>query len=233
MCHSRTLRALERAQLLGFDPHENYRVGLLILDEPVPLSREGFLRRSRLATRLRQRLQFLGVAPLLSVSLNQIPFLLPERCPGQRIWSALAEKGVSLAFGQLHTGVEGVQRSYREVLSLLVYLPPESFHYYETLLLPRVLVGDQDAQRAFLDGLFGSLKQQRNGDVLRETLLAWAQAGFHSAQVVERLGIHAKTLRYRLTRAATLANLDLADPEIRFRLQLAVHLLSLPDKKSP
>jgi purine catabolism regulator len=227
-----TPQALERAQLLGFDPQESYRVGLLVLDEPVPLSREGFLRRSRLATRLRQRLQFLGLAPLLSVSLNQIPFLLPERCAGKRVWSALEEKGLALAFGRVHKGVEGVQRSYREVLSLLPSLPPEGCHSYETLLLPRVLVGDSEARHAFLDGLLGALTLQRNGVVLRETLLAWAQAGFHAARVVERLGIHPKTLQYRLARVETVTRLDLTDPEVRFRLQLAVHLLSLQDKNA-
>ena len=36
-----TPHALERAQLLGFDPQGEYRVGLLVLDEPVPLSRDG------------------------------------------------------------------------------------------------------------------------------------------------------------------------------------------------
>jgi purine catabolism regulator len=226
-----TPHALERAQLLGFDPNETYRVGLLVLDEPVPLSREGFLRRERLAERLRQRLSFLGISPLLSVSLNQISFLLPESCSGERIWQDLAEEGVTLAFGQQHRGVEGVEYGYREVLSLLAYLPSNTLCYYETLLLPRVLLGDQEARHVFLDVLFGRLKQQRNGDILLETLLAWAHAGFHFAPVAQQLHIHHKTLQYRLSRAAELAKLDLADPDVRFRLQLASYLLSLQEKK--
>ncbi|GHO81485.1 transcriptional regulator [Ktedonobacter sp. SOSP1-85] len=227
-----TPQALERAQLLGFSPDSKYRVGLVVLDEPTPLSREGFLRRERLVVQLRQRLRVLDTAPLLTVTLNQIIFLLPERHAGQRIWDVLKGKGISLAFGLPYAGIEGVRRSYREVLSLLPYIPAEKFCYYETLLLPRVLVGDQDAKQAFLDMLLGRLKEQRNGDVLCETLLTWAQTGFHSTMVAERMGVHPKTLQYRLSRASDITRLDLADPETRFRLQLAVHLLSLQDKKT-
>ncbi len=225
-----TPHALERAQLLGFDPQGDYRVGLLVLDEPVPLSRDGLLRRDRLADVLRRRLQALGVAPLLSLSLNQILFLLPRRCAGESLWGALAEEGASLAFGREHTGIAGVQRSYQEALALLAYLPPRSFHYYEALLLPRVLLGDQEAHQAFLETLFGRLKLQRNGDTLLETLLAWARSGFHGAAAAQQLSIHPKTLQYRLARAAELAALDLADADVRFRLQLAAYLMALAER---
>ncbi len=227
-----TPQALERAYLLGFDPEIAYRVGFLVLDEALPLSREGLLRREQLAKRLRERLKFLSVAPLLSVSLNRIYFLLPEHCSGEQIWKAMREEQISLAFGRQHRGVEGVLRSYREVLSLLAYLPPNSCHYYETLLLPRVLLGDQEAQQAFLEQILGQLKQQRNGEVLLETLLAWIRTGFHFSPAVQELSIHPKTLQYRLARVTELTGLDLADPDTRFRLQLASHLLSLQDKKS-
>jgi purine catabolism regulator len=222
--------ALERAQLLGFDPQGDYRVGLFVLDEPVPLSRSGLLRRDRLAEALRRRLQALGVQPLLSFSLNQISFLLPRRCAGETLWSALAAEGAALAFGQAHSGIAGVERSYQEALSLLAYLPPRSYHSYETLLLPRVLLGDQEARQGFLDTLFGPLKSERNGPILLETLLAWARGGFRGTAVAQEMSIHPKTLQYRLARAADLANLDLADAEVRFRLQLAAYLVALPER---
>ena len=226
-----TPHALERAQLFGFDPQGEYRVGLLALDEPVPLSRDGLLRRSRLAEKLRQRLQSLSVPPLLSFSLNHILFLLPRHCPGEQVWSVLAKEQVSLAFGQQHEGAAGIQRSYQEALSLLAYLPPNSFHYYESLLVPRVLLGDREARQVFLETLFGNLKRQRNGDILLETLLAWARTGFHGSSVAQRLNIHPKTLRYRLARAAELAGLNLADTDVRFRLQLAAYLVPLQEKQ--
>ena len=227
-----THHGLERAQLLGFNPDEYYRVGLVVLDEPIPLSSESFMRRERMAERLRQRLRFLSLSPLTSVSLNHVCFLLPQQCAGERIWSSLKEEGVSLAVGQAYSGIEGVQRSYREALSLLTYLSPNTFRAYESLLLPRVLMGDKEAQSALLDKLLGGLKKQRNGDVLCETLLVWAQANFHLSKVAKTLNVHPKTLRYRLTRASELGALDLTDPDTRFQLQLASHLLSFRDKKN-
>lgn len=227
-----TPEGLERAQLLGFNPHESYRVGLIVLAEPVPLSAEGLRRRELLAERLRQRLRFLSLAPLLSVSLNHVYFLLPEACPGERIWSALkGEENHALALGRAHAGVEGIQRSYQEAHSLLAHLSPNTCQIYENLLLPRVLMGDEEARAAFLDGLLGKLRKERNGDILCETLLAWARSGFHLAPGATFLNVHPKTLKYRLTRAAELGELDLADPETRFHLQLASHLLSFQDKK--
>ena len=225
-----TPQALERAQLLGFNLGVSYRVGLFVLDESLPLSPDGFLRRERIVARLRQRLQFLEVIPLLSVSLNRVHFLLPAWCAGERIWNALREKGLALAFGQARVGVAGIQHSYQEALSLLPFLPMESFHTYETLLLPRVLLGDQEARRFFLAELLDHFTGQRNGEMLLKTLLAWAHSGFEHAVVAEQLHIHAKTLHYRLARAADLAKLNLADPETRFRLHLATYLFSLEGK---
>jgi purine catabolism regulator len=225
-----TPQAVERAQLLGFNPEVSYRVGLFVLDEALPLSPDGFLRRERIVSRLQQRLQFLEVTPLLSVSLNRVLFLLPAWCAGERIWNALREKGLALAFGQARVGVASIQHSYQEALSLLPFLPMESFHTYETLLLPRVLLGDQEARRIFLAELLDHFTGQRNGEMLLKTLLAWARSGFEHAMVAEQLHIHAKTLHYRLARAADLAKLNLADPQTRFRLHLAAYLFSLEGK---
>jgi purine catabolism regulator len=228
-----TPQALERAQMLGFNPEANYCVGILVIDEVLPLSREGLLHRAALTRRLHERLKALEVAPLLSFTLNRICFLLPPRISQHDIWKALEEKGISLAFGQSHRGIEGIQHSYREVLSLLVYLPPDSCHSYETLLLPRVLLGDQEAQQAFLEQLLGHLKRQRNGDILFDTLLTWTRSGFSSSSVIEHMTIHLKTLRYRLARVEKLTTLKLSDPETRFQLQLASHLLFLREQFLP
>jgi purine catabolism regulator len=227
-----TPQALERAHLQGFDAAATHRVGVLVLDEPVPLSHDGFLRRERLSAHLRQHLKRLGVSPLLSLSLNRVCFLVPESCSPARVWQTLEGEDAALALGRPYPGVEGVQRSYREALSLLPHVPPRGLHQYETLLLPRVLMGDREARRAFLEGLLGRLRMQRNGDVLLDTLLASAQAGFHHTTVAGTLHIHPKTLHYRLARIAQLTGLDLSSADTRFQLQLAAQLLSLEDKEN-
>lgn len=227
-----TPHALERARLLGFDTEARYRVGLLVLDEPIPLSREGFLRRERLADQLRCDLKRLGLAPLVSVTLNRVSFLLPEQCQGEQIWELLGDQHLSLAYGQAHAGIEGVQASHREALSMLPYLALHACQYYDHLLLPRVLMGDAEAQGVFVEKMLGPLKKQRNGEMFKETLLTWARHGFHSSAAAQLLNIHPKTLQYRLSRASQLLNLDLGDSDVRFQLQLIGHLSSLPEQQS-
>ena len=115
---------------------------------------------------------------------------------------------------------------------MLPYLAPHACQYYDHLLLPRVLMGDAEAQGVFVEKLLGPLKQQRNGEVLKETLLTWARHGCHFGPVAQLLNIHSKTLQYRLSRASEMLNLDLGDSDVRFQLQLAARLLSLPEQQS-
>jgi len=88
-----------------------------------------------------------------------------------------------------------------------------------------VLMGDPGAREAFVDDLFGALAKRKGGATLRGALLAFARAGFNFKETARKLQIHQNTLRYRLGRAVEWTHLDLAEPENRFRLQLAAHLL--------
>jgi PucR family transcriptional regulator, purine catabolism regulatory protein len=221
-----TPQASERAQLLGFDPQGSYRVGLFVLHTPLPLSAEAFQRRERLAARLRHRLKALCPA-LLALNANQVPFLLPAAEDGQALWTALADSETSLTVSRPHQGVAGLRRAYHEVQATVALLQPGTFVPAERLLLPRVLAGDGAAQHEFLDEVLGALRRARGGAVLADTLLAYARSGFHMARAAETLCIHPKTLRYRLQRAEQIAGLDLHDPETRFRVQLAAHLLAI------
>jgi len=126
-----------------------------------------------------------------------------------------------------YCGVEGVRQGYREVQALATLLRPGVFQRAERLLLPRILAGDTAARAEFLDELLGPLRQARHGDELLASLTAYACHGFRLARAAKSLYIHPKTLAYRLQRVATLTGLSLADPETRFRLQLAAQMLAL------
>ncbi len=228
-----TPQSLERARLQGFDLERRYRVGLLVIDEPIPLSREGLLRRDRLAEKLRKALQSLGVPALQSVSLNQIPFLLPAPCEGASIWEALAQPGAAFGLSRAYCGISGVRQGYLEVQAMLPHLRYGRFQPYEALLLPRVLLGEPEARAAFLEEMFGGLRRARNGAMLIETLIAFASSDFHLKRTSQQLHIHPKSLRYRLQRASELSGIDFDAEDARFRLQLAAHLLSLQDESIP
>ncbi|MDX1991393.1 MAG: PucR family transcriptional regulator ligand-binding domain-containing protein [bacterium] len=222
-----TPQAVERAQLHGLVLEGCYRVGIFVMDEPLPLSHEGLLKREAFAEALRHQLQRIGAAPLVSVSMNQIQFLLAEHLNPEQLWQRVSQTSVALGVSRAYRGIEGVREAYLEVLGMLPHLSWNRLQRYEALLLPRVLSGESAAQQAFVESLFAPLRNHKNGDVLIETLVAFAQSGFHLRRTADALNIHPKSLRYRLERAAELGGWNLHDPETRFQLQLATHIREL------
>jgi purine catabolism regulator len=224
--------AEERVRLLGFDPRGRYRVGIIVVPEELPLSREAVLRRDRIAARTRDALKQLGVEQLVAVKLNHVPFLLPANKPAEPIRDGLGDTALSIVFGQVHEGAEGARVSYREALSLVPYRHRPPICYYEDLLVPRVIMGDARARDTFLDDLFRPLHERKSGAHLAQALLALARSGFRFRETAETLGIHPNTLRYRLDRAAEALHIDLDDADVRFRLQLATRLMDLENRTS-
>lgn len=222
---------LHRAGLLGFDPEGVYSVGMLVLNSQVPLSREGIVKRERVADRLKGTLQQLKIPAVLSLVQNQLFFLIPEHCRPELIWDAFRASDLTFAVSLPHRGFESVRQGHKEVSSLLPHLSFGSFHRYEDLLVPRVLLGDAEARTSFLTTMFGPLYSNKNGDVLINTLLTYARLGFHLRKTADELKIHSKTLRYRLDRAILLGNFDLDDAETQFQLQLAVRIASMENRR--
>lgn len=222
----------ERARLLGFDASARYRAGIVLVPEELPLTREGVLRRDRVALRVRESLRAMGADQLVTVNLDQVPFLLPESSSGEALYNALGEPELSLVLGRVHTGAAGARESYREALSLISYRHRGNVCYYEDLLVPRVIMGDAAARESFLNELFAPLRQRKGGPNLIRALLTLARSGFRFGETAATLGIHPNTLRYRLERARSLLGMDLEDSDVRFRLQLASRLLDLEDRTS-
>lgn len=224
-----TPQSLERAQIHGLALDGCYRVGICVMEDALPLSREAVLRREHFADQIRHHLLRMDCAPLISVSLNQIQFLLPDHADPAALWQRIARPDIAFGLSRAYVGVDGIRQAYLEMQGMLPHLRPNTFLRYEDLLLPRVLMGAPDAQRAFLDELFGPLAKHRSGDVLKYTLIAFAQHGFHLNRTAQALHIHPKSLRYRITLLSQLCKLDFHDADTRFRVQLAARLLSLGD----
>lgn len=227
-----TQQNLERARLLGFEWERSYRVGIAVLhDVPLPLSREGFLRRERLVDALRTRIAELGGTPFLSVSQNRVSLLLEDGLEPGGLRIAEVQHGVGMAWGLPRSGVPGIQRSFREAYALVPHLGAGDVLLYDHWLVPRVLLGDADARSALVGDVFGRLRERRGGEALVETVVAWSQQGFEAKRTAALLGLHANTVRYRLERVAESLGVDLADPDVRFRIRLAGALLSLDNKR--
>lgn len=218
-------QAVERARLLGFDPEGWHRVAIAVIPEPLPLGREGFLRREAAANKIRNGLTGAGATPMLTTSLNFVYFLLPDELDATPIWTSLEDREIALLIGRRYRGTKGARKSFEEARSLLNYRDVTQIRHFDESLVPRVLMGDAAARAAFIVDLFGALRAKKGGETLERALLALAKSGFNHKKTAEQLKIHLNTLRYRLAHAAELLGLNLDDPETRFRLQLAARLL--------
>ena len=84
----------------------------------------------------------------------------------------------------------------------------------------------------FVRGILGRLPEEdRRGD-LRETLLAYLQAGGSQVDAAARLGVHRNTLAYRLRRVADATGADPTDPARRLAFHLALLASRLPEPLS-
>jgi purine catabolism regulator len=219
-----TPAALERVRLLGFDPEKSYRPAIAVLPEEMPLGREGFLRRDRVASRVREALRRYGADQLVSVVLDRVPFLIPAQVDIDALASVL-DPEVTLVAGRVQRGVEGVRTGYRQALSLLRYRKRPRVCSFDDVLVPRVIGGDAEARRTFIDDSLAPLLRQRGGRNLADAVLALARNGFAMKETADALGIHTNTLRYRLNRASDVLGRRFDGADERFELQLLAKLV--------
>lgn len=224
-----TIMARNRAAINGWNEAAHYRACLILLDEPLPLQREGLLRVERFVQRLRQDLRRTGAPELLFVSLNQITVLLPESHDPEKLWQGLGSKGAAMAVSRVHRSPAGMALAWSDVQSMVDLLRPGRVHHFDEVLFPQALLGDPDARKIFLDKRLRPLREEKTG-VLLETLEALCDEGFQLAGASRRLGIHISTLRYRLERIETVLAVSLEDQAIRFELQVALAMLRFTER---
>lgn len=221
--------ALERARLQGWDPHAAYRVCLILLDESLPLSREGFLRRERSMEQLRRALRDAGHPALLSASLNQITFLLPQPGDPTVFWKTLGHRDAAMAVSRAVIGADGIAQAGNDVNSLVPLLKPGRVHDVDEIMFPRALLGDPQARERLIEHRLGALRHHPKHQPLLDTLHALCTEGFQLAATARRLDLHISTLRYRIERIESLTGASLQDARTRFELQVALELHRLGD----
>ena len=90
-------------------------------------------------------------------------------------------------------------------------------------------VGDREQLADFAGGVLGRLLEydRDRGSDLIHTLRDLARCSYHYRTAADELFAHPNTLRYRVARITELAGLDLADPEDRLRIELALRVLDV------
>ncbi|WPB58933.1 PucR family transcriptional regulator [Xylophilus sp. GOD-11R] len=218
--------SFERAALMGWERQRRYRLATVLLDEPNPLTSEGFARREVLASQIRAELARLAEPVLMSLVSNQIHLLLPEKVRPESLWANLAHGRSAMGISELHRGVAGMRAAGLEVEQIVPHLLPGRVQGFDEILFPRVLAGDAAARATFVARVFEPL-EGRKGSPLMDTAIALAEEGFHLERAAQRLEVHISTLRSRLARLSEATSLDMATVEGRFRLQVAVRLWML------
>lgn len=224
---SATPSAIERAQASGWSENRDYRVCLILLDEPIPLSLDGFNRRKRCASRVTSLMQDMNIPALLSVSLNQISFLLPGEVLPESIWKVMKQDGSAMAVSRVHRGTLGMSLGAQDVEALLPLLRPGRLHSFSEVLFPRALMGDADARSMLLERLIYPLANPKRGNSLIETVTTLSHEGFQLLNTAKALNIHISTLRYRVARIESILGVSLEKPEDRFQIQVAAEMYKL------
>lgn len=87
-----------------------------------------------------------------------------------------------------------------------------------------LLEGDRAEVAAFVDRWLGSLRayDRTHRSELEATLAAYLATGGSIVQAAAGLHVHTSTLKYRLGRIRQVLGRDLAEPEVRFNLELAI-----------
>ncbi|WP_256863138.1 helix-turn-helix domain-containing protein [Microbispora sp. GKU 823] len=87
-----------------------------------------------------------------------------------------------------------------------------------------VVFKDEDLVAALAEVRLAPLAHLRRSqqDRLAETLLAWLRHGRGVAEVAAALHVHPQTVRYRLRQIEQLYGDALADPDVRFELEIVL-----------
>ncbi|MDH2595939.1 MULTISPECIES: PucR family transcriptional regulator [Acinetobacter calcoaceticus/baumannii complex] len=221
-----TPSARNRASINGWNPASYYRVCLILVDEPLPLSRDGLIRIERLVLRLRQYFSQINEPALLFASLNEIIFLLPKKHLPEPLWKDLGSKGAAMAVSRLHKGSDGIAQGGKDIRYLAQILKPGRIHHFEEIMFPQALLGDPNARALFISNRIDPLRKA-NSEMLLETLEVLAEEGFHLTNTSRKLAIHISTLRYRIERIESILNISLDNQSTRFELQVAITLMRL------
>jgi purine catabolism regulator len=77
-----------------------------------------------------------SISPLISVSLNQISFIIPATLAPESIWKQIRHEGGAMAVSRTHRGVSGMAQGAEDVAALVPLLRPGRLHVFSEVLFP-------------------------------------------------------------------------------------------------
>lgn len=229
---------VERGEPFGLDLAQSHRVAVAAPGRPLSATDAATTALERaLLDRLGDRNVLVGVKEGLFVVLMPAAGRRPETPTSQiddvaqlmhrELTRVRDGRPWRVAVGRAHPGAYGIARSYeeaREALNLAQRLDLEpAVTRPEDLLLYRVLVRDQPAIMELVQQVLGPLSQARGGArPLVNTLETFFDSGGVATETARRSHLSVRAVTYRLERIRVLSGYDVADPEQRFTMQVAV-----------
>ncbi len=147
---------------------------------------------------------------------------------GLCLFAGMGERGKSLS---------ALSQSCKEAwqaLELGTLLTPEQRLFSIDELRPERLLSQVPREEAlyYRDLFLEHLKERKDWQDLRETIVAWCHGGFNYVRASESLHIHRNTLDYRLQKIAQISGVDLRDFRQAMALYNALQLDTLLSKKA-
>jgi hypothetical protein len=145
----------------------------------------------------------------------------------ERVTSLLARAGGTVGVSDVGAGEGGFRSAYREALDarrvgLLRRSEGVTLHHDVALLA--VLCADTERARALAQAELGPLATGDDGaERLRETLRAYLACGENQQAAAHRLGVHQKTVAYRLRQAEGLLGRRIGERRAELEASLLLH----------
>lgn len=147
------------------------------------------------------------------------------------------EATVTVGIGRPATGEDGLLGTIREAERAWavgeILFPHRVIHEYDEMRSYDLFRHD-DAVSEFVDSVladFARHDEHHRGELVR-TLQTYFAVGMNRRAAASRLGIHPNTLDHRLRKASQVGGVEVTDPELSFRFQLAIRLLPISTRHS-
>ncbi|MEV0053697.1 sugar diacid recognition domain-containing protein [Saccharopolyspora shandongensis] len=221
------------ARELGFDLRLP-RAAVVVEMDQVPASRRGSVERTAGAV-FRDREDIVG-------TLGQsrlVAFHRTSRADSSELCRSLLkavderhEVALRIGIGGVADSVGGLQASYQDAVAaarlrsrntIRAGWDPRIAHIADYRMHHLLAATDTGTRRRFAEAVLGDLRRQGDWGVLRETVLAWCEHGFHLVRASEALHVHRNTLLYRLRKIESITGVSSRDH--RFTLALYVGCL--------